>query len=147
MTTNKLCWALAALALALALYSSNAKAQTAIHAGGYSYHVATGHKVDYNDFHRLAAVEYGSFMAGYFRNSYHRDSFMIGYGWSKQYGNWRGSLHVGVVRGYRSCFGDEGRNAVVCPVVFPSLYYTQYRVQPGVVLFGEAVAATVRIEL
>jgi len=147
MTTNNLCWALAALVLILALWSANTKAEIALRLGGYSYHVAAGHKVDYNDWHRLAAVEHGSYMAGYFKNSYDRDSFVAGYGWSQQWKNWRGSVHVGAVYGYLSCYGDDGNSGRICPVAFPSLYYTRYRVQPGVIVFGEAVALTVRVGL
>ena len=51
------------------------------------------------------------------------------------------------MRGYRSCYGDDGDKAVVCPVAFPSLHYTKYRVQPGVLVMGEAVTLTVRIKL
>jgi hypothetical protein len=131
----------------LLAFSAPAMAETAIHAGGYSYHVATGHKNDYNDWHRLAAFEHGSVMAGYFRNSYDRDTFLAAYGWSHQWGNFRGAVHVGASYGYRSCYGDEGNTGRVCPVAFPSLYYTRYAVQPGVVVFGEAVAVTVRWEL
>jgi hypothetical protein len=139
-------WLAAAFILFAAIYSHNANALS-LHTGGYSYHVDTGHKYDYTDWHRLAAVEYGSVMAGYFRNSYNRDSFVVGYGWSKQWGHWRGAVHVGAVYGYRSCYGDDGRSGRICPVAFPSLYWTRYRVQPGVILFGEALALTVRIEL
>lgn len=146
--TNKHWLILALIAAALMVYANNARSEPlSLHAGGYSYHVATGHKHDYNDWHRLAAVEYGSYMAGYFRNSYDRDSFVAGYGWSKQWGHWRGSAHVGAVYGYRSCYGDEGDKARICPVAFPSLYWTRYDVQPGVILFGEALALTVRVEI
>ena len=69
------------------------------------------------------------------------------YGWSKQWGNWRGAIYVGAMRGYRSCYGDDGDKAVVCPVAFPSLHYTAWRVQPGVLVLGEAVALTVRLTL
>ena len=124
-----------------------AHAELAIHLGGYSYHVATGHKVDYNDWHQLAAVEYGPYMAGHFKNSYGRDTTIAAYGWSKQWGDFRGSVHVGAMHGYRSCYGDEGETARICPVAFPALYWTKYRVQPGVIVFGEAVAATVRVAL
>lgn len=148
MTTNRLCLALSLIVLILALWSANAKAEpVSIHLGGYSYHVATGHKYDYNDWHELVAVEYGSFMAGHFKNSYDRDTAIVAYGWSKQWGHWRGSVHIGAMRGYRSCYGDEGDKARVCPVSFPALYWTRYRVQPGVIVFGEAVAVAVRVEL
>ena len=138
----------AAAIILIASLSGQATAdqRLAIHAGGYSYHVLTGDETDYNSWHRLAAVEYGGLMAGYFRNSYYRDSFIVAYGKSWHYGDWMASVHAGAVYGYRSCYGDDGDKSVVCPAVFPSLYYTRYKVQPGVVVFGEAVAATVRFE-
>jgi len=144
MKPKHLCWALAALLISSC---QPTYAETAIHLGGYSYHVATGHKVDYNDWHQLAAVEYGPYMAGHFKNSYGRDTTIAAYGWSKQWGDFRGSIHVGAMHGYRSCYGDEGETARICPVAFPALYWTKYRVQPGVIVFGEAVAATVRVAL
>lgn len=124
-----------------------AHAETALHAGGWSYHIVTGNKVDYTSSHDLVGVEVGSAMVATFRNSYGRRSYLAGYGWSKQWGDWRGSLYVGAVKGYRSCYGDDGDKARVCPMAFPSLHYTKYRVQPGFVLFGEALALTVRVGL
>ena len=147
MKQQHIWWALSAFVILAALYAPYAKSETAIHAGGYSYHVATGHKYDYNDWHRLAAVEHGSYMAGYFRNSYDRDTFFVVHGWQKQWGHWRGSVHVGMTYGYRGCYGDFDTKGRYCPVAFPALHYTRYRVQPGLVLFGEAVAATVRVAL
>ena len=41
----------------------------------------------------------------------------------------------------------KGGKAVVCPVAFPSLHYTAWRVEPGVLVLGEAVALTVRVAL
>ena len=133
--------------LGAALSISNAEAETSIHAGGLSYHVATGYKNDYNNNHNLLAVEHNGLLIGRFSNSYKRTTAIAAYGWSKQWGNWRGAVYVGAVRGYRSCYGDEGGKAVVCPVAFPSLHYTKYRVQPGVLVLGEAVALTVRVTL
>lgn len=148
MNKNSGTWLLAAFVIGIAVaHCSNAKAETAVHLGGLSYHVATGHKYSYNSNHQLTAIEYGSFMVGRFKNSYHRETQIAAYGWSKQWVDFRGSLHVGLTRGYRSCFGDEGDKARICPVAFPALYYTKYRMQPGVLLFGEAVALAVRIEL
>lgn len=144
---NRLCWIASAVLLMCAIYAANVKAETAIHLGGYSYHVATGHKEDYQDWHELVAVEHGNWIAGRFVNSYDRTSAIVGYGWSKQWGNWRGSVYVGAVYGYRSCYGDEGEKARVCPMAFPALHYAKYRAQPGVLVFGEAVAATVRVAL
>lgn len=143
--TNKITWT-GALVLALILaYSNNAHSETALHVGGYSYHVATGHKYDYNDWHQLVAVEYDSYIAGRFLNSYDRETFVVGYGWSKNWGDIKGSVYVGLTYGYRSCFGDDGTKGRFCPVAFPTLHYTKYDVQPGLLLFGEALAIEARV--
>ena len=146
--TKSTTWLLISFVLfGAALYASNAQAETSIHAGALSYHVVTGHKVDYNSNHKLLAVEHNGFLVGRFSNSYKRTTVIAAYGWSKQWGNWRGAVYVGATRGYRSCYGDDGDKAVVCPVAFPSLHYTAWRVQPGVLVLGEAVALTVRLAL
>ena len=94
--------------LVIALIASPTLAETSIHAGGFSYHVATGYKNDYNNNHKLLAVEHNGLLVGRFSNSYDRTTAIAAYGWSKQWGNWRGAVYVGAVRGYRSCYGDEG---------------------------------------
>lgn len=147
MTTNRLCRLLAAFVLLAAIYSANAKADIALHGGGLSYHVATGHKTDYTNTHDLIGLEVGPALVATFRNSYGRRSELAGYGFSRDWGHWRGSVYVGAVRGYSECYGDNGDKARVCPMAFPSLHYTRYRVQPGVLLFGEAVALVVRVRL
>ena len=97
-----------AASLILALTATPTLAETSIHAGGLSYHVATGYKNDYNNNHKLLAVEHNGLLVGRFSNSYDRTTAIAAYGWSKQWGNWRGAVYVGAVRGYRSCYGDEG---------------------------------------
>ena len=136
-----------AASLILALTATPSLAETSIHAGGFSYHVATGYKNDYNSNHKLLAVEHNGLLIGRFSNSYDRTTAIAAYGWSKQWGNWRGAVYVGAMRGYRSCYGDDGDKAVVCPVAFPSLHYTAWKLQPGVLVLGEAVALTVRVTL
>jgi hypothetical protein len=133
--------------LVIALIASPTLAETSIQAGGFSYHVAAGYKNDYNNNHKLLAVEHNRVLVGRFSNSYNRTTAIAAYGWSKQWGNWRGAVYVGAMRGYRSCYGDDGDKAVVCPVAFPSLHYTAWKVQPGVLVMGEAFALTIRIKL
>jgi hypothetical protein len=134
-------------ALTLMLLSVSAFSDTAIHAGAISYHVLTGHKNDYNSNHKLFAVEHNEIFVGRFSNSYHRTTTVAAYGFERQWDNWRGAVYVGALRGYRSCFGDNGHKAVICPVVFPTLHYTKYRVQPGILILGEAVALSLRMSL
>ena len=147
LTKNAAWLLLSFVILGAALSISNAEAETSIHAGGLSYHVVTGRDVDYNSNHKLLAVEHNGFLVGRFSNSYDRTTAIAAYGWSKQWGNWRGAVYVGATRGYRSCYGDDGDKAIVCPVAFPSLHYTAWKVQPGVLVLGEAVALTVRVTL
>lgn len=47
-----------------------AHAETALHAGGWSYHIVTGNKVDYTSSHDLVAVEHKRVFAARFRNSF-----------------------------------------------------------------------------
>jgi len=133
--------------LTLMLLSVPAFSDTAIHAGAVSYHVLTGHENDYNGNNKLAAVEHNKIFVGRFSNSYHRTTTVAAYGFKRQWNDWRGAVYVGAVYGYRSCFGDDGHKAVICPVVFPTLHYTKYRVQPGILILGEAVALSLRMAL
>jgi len=134
-------------ALTLLLLSEAAFSDTAIHVGAFSYHIITGHKNDYNSNHKLVAVEHNKIFVGRFSNSYHRTTTVAAYGFERQWGDWRGVVYIGAVRGYRSCFGDGGHEAVICPVLVPTLHYTKYRVQPGILLLGEAVAFSLRMTL
>lgn len=147
MTTSSTYWLAVWIVAALALLAHDAKADTAVHLGAYSYHVATGYKTDYNSNHELTAIEHDGWLAGRFKNSYSRETQIAAKLYSRQWGNWRGTVGIGLSRGYRSCFGDDGDRAVVCPIAFPSLHYTRWRVQPGIVVFGEAVAISARVIL
>tara|TARA_Y100001973_G_scaffold105035_1_gene176718 strand:- start:1682 stop:2119 length:438 start_codon:yes stop_codon:yes gene_type:complete len=138
-------WALAAFVAAMALHTYNAKAETAVVLGGWSEHLITDE--DYNESHDAVLLEHDQYMVGRFNNSYGRESYVAAYGWTKQWGNWRGSVHAGVIKGYSKCFGDDGDSGRVCPMVYPAVTYTKYRVQPQVGLLGEAVVFTVRVRL
>lgn len=138
-------WLLALVILLAALYAQNAKAETALHLGGWSHHLLTEDAT--NETHDAFLVEHGNWLAGRFNNSYNRESYAIGYGWSRNWGHWRGAVHVGAVKGYRKCFGDDGSNGNICPLVVPSLAYTRWRIQPEVLLMGDAVVAAIRVRI
>ena len=127
------------LILILALLATPAMAETSIHLGGWSKHLVTGSDHDYTSSHDLFAVEVGPVLVARFRNSYGRESYAAGYGWSKKWGNWEGSVYLGAVRGYRGYYGDSEKNTKTMPLVLPSIRYTEYRVQPGLLLLGEAL--------
>ncbi len=147
MRQNSGAWLLMAFVIAVAVaYAQNAKAETYLYAGAWSDHPFSDE--DYNESHRLAAIEYSSVVAGYFRNSYGEDSFITGYRFKRSVGHWEGSLLVGATWGYRHCFkGYADRDKRFCPVAVPMVAYTKYRLQPGVMILGNAVAVTARVEL
>lgn len=138
-------WAAVAIVLALACYGYNAKAETAVTLGGWSKHLITDE--DYNESHDAVLVEHNGWMAGRFTNSYDRTTYALAYGWSKKWGNWRGSVHAGVMRGYTKCYGEDGSSANICPMIYPAVTYTKYRVQPQVGLLGEAIVFSIRVRL
>ena len=145
--TKNVCWLLAAVVVFCAsLVAGNAKAETAVYAGAWSKHLVTGDEYDYTSSHDLFAVEYKRVFAARFRNSYGRESYALGYTWSKQYGNFEAKVVAGAVRGYRGWYGDSESTTKTLPLVVPMVSYTKYKIQPTVLLMGEALAASVRIE-
>ncbi len=134
------------VSVALAIAAAPAVASDVyIHTGAWSQHLS---RDDYNESHRLAAVEYSSYMAGYFNNSYDEDSAFIAKRWSQDFGDWEASISLGAVYGYRSCIkGWSEDDRRICPLISPSLTYTRYAVQPSLLLMGNALAISVRTGL
>lgn len=143
--TNKYWLILALIAAALMVYANNAKAETAIWAGAWSAHPFSDE--DYTSSHDLVAVEHKGILAARYRNSYGRESYALGYGRSVRYGDLRLSGYVGATTGYPKCYDDDGGRSTVCPMFVGAAHYTRWRVQPGVLVFGEAVALSFRVEL
>jgi len=143
MTTNKLCWALSALILILAIYASNAKAETNLFVGAWSKHLISK---DLNEQHNLVAIEHNGWFAGRFINSYNRESYAVArkFEWAAK--DLRAGVYLGAVRGYTTCFGDDNSNTNTCPMAVPYITYDA-AVAPQVMLIGEAVAVSVRIRL
>ncbi|EDM46257.1 hypothetical protein [Marinobacter algicola] len=135
-----------ALFATLVLVSAQVMATEAhLHAGAWSQHFSDEQR---NETHDLIAVEVDSYMAGYFENSYSEDALFAAKRWSWQYGNFEAGIAVGAVYGYRSCTkGTADRSRRLCPLVYPSLTYTKYVIQPSVLVLGNAVAVSIRADL
>ena len=143
--TNKH-WILAALIVACAMaFANNAKAETAIWAGAWSAHPFS--EGDYTSSHDLFAIEHEGFLGARYRNSYGREAYALGYGKTWRYGDLRLSGYVGATTGYTTCWGDDGGRSTVCPMAVGAAHYTRFRIQPGVLMFGEALAISIRFEL
>lgn len=133
--------------IAVVVMADPVSADTTVHLGGYSYHLSTEDLHDYNNWHRLVAVDVRGALLGRFANSFGRESTILAYGKTAQWGYWRGTIYLGAVHGYRGCYGDWADRTHWCPVAMPALRYARYRVQPGVLLLGDAVAVTVSVRM
>jgi hypothetical protein len=51
------------------------------------------------------------------------------------------------VRGYTTCYGDGDTSTNICPLVAPFASYKIGRVEPTVLLLGEALAVSIKIAL
>jgi len=142
---NKTLWAMMAFVIGCAVYSVQAMADTNVYLGAWSKHLVTDG--DYTSSHDLLAVEHKRVFGATFRNSYGRESYAIGYTWSWKRGDFEAKVVAGAVRGYRGFYGDYDDKTRVLPLVVPMVSYTKYRVQPTVLMMGEALAFSVRVGL
>lgn len=143
---RELLFAAAILLLLSVACESKSDDELYVYTGAWSHHV--GSDYDYNQDHDLIAVEYKNVFVGFFKNSFAEDAFAAGYKIKRTWGDFEGSVLFGGTYGYRDCFSgyaDAARR--VCPVVVPSLAYTAYKVQPTVMILGNALAISVRFEL
>lgn len=132
-----------------------AHADTTAYLGGWSDHPFSDH--EYNENHRLLAVEHDGWTAAFFDNSYDEDTLAAGYHFKPQLtrlGHFQAGAVAGLSYGYRDCrkgWDREGQRRRVCPMLAPSLSYTGWEdatsIKPTVLVLGSAVVATVGIDL
>ena len=100
-----------------------------------------------NERHDLIAIEHNNWIAGTFDNSYDRETWFAARKWSWKHGDLEAGVYAGAMRGYSTCFGDDGSGSNVCPMVAPYITWHAGPVSPQVFLLGEAIALTVRVAL
>lgn len=113
-------WVAAAFILGMAAYASNAKAEDELYIGGWSKHFTGG---DYNEQHNLVGINYNSYVGAYFKNSYGRDTYLIGRDFRWSYKDLHAGVIAGLTYGYRECFGDDVGGAKLCPTPIPYIGY------------------------
>lgn len=106
-------------------------------------------KVDVtNENHEILAVEYMGWSAGRFDNSYGRETWFISKNirWQNVgLENLNGIAAVGLNRGYKGCFNDQGNTSNICPHGYVGFEYEtdvitySFKLQPGVVIFNPEV--------
>ena len=136
-------WALAAFVLVAGIYSSNVRSETNVFVGAWSEHLVSGDEL--NEQHDLIAIEHKDWFAGRFINSYDRVTAAVAHKFSWGYGELEGGFYAGAMRGYRSCYGDKGDSARICPMVAPYITWEAGTFSPQVFLMGEALAISIRV--
>lgn len=117
-------------------------AETNLKFGGVSTHTTTHQSV--NSFHRTAIISHNNFFAGYFKNSFYDDSYIVGYSFIETHQSYNIGWHVGAVYGYRKstkCYKVEDLEAgndpkIFCPMVAPEITFTELPLKPSVAYFG-----------
>jgi len=119
-----------------------------IHAGAWSEHWGGMASNVTNESHNLIAVETHGYTAGFFENSYDRNTVYAGKVWRGNLSeNVSASLSLGFSYGYRECYGDNGEDQSVCLHGYASIGYDiaeiggmdirpSIKVMPGVVVFS-----------
>lgn len=123
--------------------SLNVKATNLIF-GGIGIHLSGK---DFNNWHKMIALEYNDFAAGYFVNSYYKDSFFIGYR-HKNYQNSVFSYYTGygVVTNYGDkCFLYRGTD--LCPYISGHIKIENVPLSPTINIFGESLSLTLEVPI
>ena len=116
-----------------------------IYMGGWSHHLTSG---NYNEEHHFHAYQKDNWLVGGFVNSFDDYTLIAGksFGWTNE----AESIEVGFVAGLSCGYKHEHVKLSASgfmPVLVPYIAYTEYKVQPSLLLLGNAVALTFRIEL
>lgn len=121
-------------------------AETRIALGGWSHHYAWADNIT-NETHNIVGIERDGWSAGYFENSYGRDTFFVAHNWRYPVTKHVSiTLSAGLNKGYRECYGDSGSGGKVCPHGFVGLSYEKYPVVPSIKLLPGAVVFSPEIK-
>ena len=118
-----------------------------LYMGAWSKHFSNNEET--NETHNLLGYEKNNYFALYFKNSFKVDSGFVGKRFNKQITeNINVYAMTGLVYGYSDCLrgGDEGSKKV-CPFIAPGIKYTKYKIEPNLILFGNAVALSFSIDI
>lgn len=108
----------------------------------YAYKSKHWFTQDYtNDTHHMVGLRINNIVVGRFKNSYDRETFFLGfYGELNLTENWHVLGAIGAMKGYTSCFGNEGEDARWCAMVAGGVSYSGFSeyIQPAIFQLGDA---------
>ncbi len=138
----------AVLAILVIIFSFSAKADN-LYTGAWSYHINSTPFIT-NETHHLLAYEHDRLIVGAFKNSYGDLTAVVGSRFELfEAGDFRGGIYLGITYGYRTCdnMAKGNPDRVFCPAVVPEISYTRYKLQPTVMLLGNAIALSFKWKL
>lgn len=111
----------------IAMLPLSALADTQILSGFETYHLHNNSKLNDNNYG--IGIEHNGWVAGYYYNSYRKDSFYVGHEWWTKNPHWNLGLEVAAVSGYdNKTFAKlEGTKHPVDFTLAPEVSYTQGR--------------------
>lgn len=121
-----------------------AEDETWLHLGMVSHHLSSK---DYNERHRLIALEHNSWAVGYYNNSYNRDSFFIFKSYEINYfdkylpSNAKFKLKTGIISGYAHVIDG------VMPAIIPTLSFNHHPVSFDFNMLGNVYSIEFKIKL
>lgn len=125
-----------------------------LYVGAWSKHINPQNVT--NESHDLIAYEHNGYIAGRMINSYGDETYLAGKEFVSEKTNeflgkydLSAGLYLGATYGYLSCTpGQENATGKdVCPAAIPYISYTKYRIQPTVLIMGNAIAFSFKINL
>jgi hypothetical protein len=108
----------------------------------------------FNEDHNLIGIQYGSYMVGWFKNSFGDDSAIVARDFDlTSFGGIDLGITAGATYGYTDCkveqYYDSKASKKVCPHAALNFIYTDYKIQPviSVDLTGSVVSLELRYKL
>lgn len=140
------------IAFVVLLLSFTASAD-ALYTGAWSYHIDPAPTVN-NETHYLLAYEHEGYILGGFKNSFSDPTAVIGKRFELfEAGDFKGGIYLGATYGYYGCTPERGRpthpnnDRQACLAAVPEISYTKYKVQPTVMLLGNAIAFSIKWDI
>ena len=131
------------LLLVSALLSGTCHADS-VYLGGWSKHLVSG---DFNETHNLLAYERNSYVAGGFKNSFNDNVYFAGKNFTYDLSVFEFGVIAGAMYGYDEQDAPLLNHNKFQPMLVPHVTIkTDYFIKPTVLMLGEAVAITFRIE-
>ena len=108
--------------------------------GGWSKHTTKG---DFNENHKITAIEYKSVVIGKFKNSYNKSAGILAYKFTLESDNLAYGAMVGAVSGYKNTPNDKYNIGNLTPVVIPYISYKS-TFNPTISIMGKATVFTLQ---